>query len=97
MRDVGRAIAIAGIFMAGAVSALGAELLAPERSIPEAVHDYIGETLRREGVKPAPFADDASLIRRLTLDLAGRISTAAECGPTSNCPTGTRWSGWWSG
>jgi hypothetical protein len=78
MRIVGQAIAFAGMVVAGALSAMGAELLPPDRSIPEAVDHYIDEALRREGVKPAPAADDATLIRRLTLDLAGRIPTAAE-------------------
>ena len=30
------------------------------------------------GVRPAPEADDATLVRRLTLDLVGRIPTEAE-------------------
>ncbi len=78
MRILGQAIAFAGIFVVSTISAVAAELLPPDRSIAEAVDHYIDETLRREGVKPAPAADDAGLIRRLTLDLAGRIPTAAE-------------------
>ena len=42
------------------------------------VDHYIDETLRKEAIKAAPTADDATLVRRLTLDLAGRIPTAAE-------------------
>ncbi len=34
--------------------------------------------LVEQGIKPAPPADDASLIRRLSLDLVGRIPTAVE-------------------
>ncbi|HEX8204230.1 MAG TPA: DUF1549 domain-containing protein, partial [Isosphaeraceae bacterium] len=34
--------------------------------------------LSRDGISPASPADDATIIRRLTLDLAGRIPTAAE-------------------
>ncbi len=78
MRILGQAIAFAGIFVVSAFPAIAAELLPPDRPIAAAVDHYIGETLRREGVKPAPAADDAKLIRRLTLDLAGRIPTAAE-------------------
>ena len=78
MRILGQAIAFAGIFVVIAHQATAADLLAPDRPIAEAVDHYIDETLRREGVKPAPLADDATLLRRLTLDLAGRIPTAAE-------------------
>ena len=57
-----------------------ADLISPGRSIAEVVDHYLDETLRKEGVKPAPTADDVTLVRRLTLDLAGRIPTAAEAG-----------------
>ena len=78
MRILGQAIAFAGIFVVGTHGSIAAELLPPDRPIAEVVDHYIDETLRKEGVKPAPPADDATLIRRLTLDLAGRIPTAAE-------------------
>ena len=55
-----------------------ADLLPADRPIAEAVDHYLDQTLRKEGVKAAPAADDATLVRRLTLDLAGRIPTAAE-------------------
>ncbi len=74
MRILGQAIAFAGIFVVSAQQATAADLIAPDRPIAEAVDHYIDETLRREGVKPAPLDDDAGLLRRLTLDLAGRIS-----------------------
>jgi Protein of unknown function (DUF1549)/Protein of unknown function (DUF1553) len=78
MRILGQAIAFAGIFVVSAQQATAADLLAPDRPIADVVDHYVDETLRREGVKPAPLADDAALLRRLTLDLAGRIPTAAE-------------------
>src|SRR5262249_48250462 len=59
----------------------------------EAVDRAIEEALRKEGVKPAPLADDATLVRRLTLDLAGRIPTAAEARAyveTTDCEKRTR-------
>ena len=55
-----------------------ADLLPADRPIGEVVDHYIDAVLRRGGVKPADPADDATLFRRLTLDLAGRIPTAAE-------------------
>jgi hypothetical protein len=77
MRILGQAIAFAGIVV-GMRSAIAAELLPPDRPIAQVVDYYLDETLRREGIKPAPPADEAALLRRLTLDLAGRIPTAAE-------------------
>jgi hypothetical protein len=58
--------------------ASAADVFPPDQRIEEAVDHYIGEALKKAGVKPAPVADDATLVRRLTLDLAGRIPTAAE-------------------
>ncbi len=55
------------------------ELLPSEKPIPEVVDHYIDRKLQEERVNPAPQADDANLIRRLTLDLVGRIPTAGEC------------------
>ncbi len=78
MRILGRAIAFAGIFVVLAHGAIAADLLPPDRPIGEVVDHYIGATLDKERVKPAPRADDLTLLRRLTLDLAGRIPTAAE-------------------
>jgi hypothetical protein len=54
------------------------ELLPPGKPIEEVVDHYVEARLRQEGVTPAPQAEDANLVRRLTLDLAGRIPTATE-------------------
>jgi hypothetical protein len=58
--------------------ARAADLLEPTRAIPEVIDYYIDAQLAELGVKAAPQVDDAALLRRLTLDLAGRIPTAAE-------------------
>jgi hypothetical protein len=55
-----------------------AELLAPDRPIAAVVDHYIDAGLCSDSTKAAPAADDATLIRRLTLDLVGRIPTVAE-------------------
>jgi hypothetical protein len=55
-----------------------ADLLPPDRPIPDVIDHYIGARLQRSGVAPAPLADDYTLIRRLTLDLVGRIPTPPE-------------------
>src|SRR5262245_11076062 len=54
------------------------ELLPATRAIPEVVDHYIDAQHKDQNVKPAPLADDATVLRRLTLDLVGRIPTAAE-------------------
>ncbi len=53
-------------------------LLAPERSIGAVVDHYLDEKLKAAGVSPAPAADEATVARRLYLDLVGRIPTASE-------------------
>jgi hypothetical protein len=53
-------------------------LLPPERPIEQVVDHYIDAELREAKVTPALPAGDAGLLRRLTLDLDGRIPTVAE-------------------
>src|SRR2546423_1612265 len=55
-----------------------ADLLPPDKSIPEAIDHYVDVKLKTAGLTPAAQADDYTLIRRLTLDLVGRIPTPAE-------------------
>lgn len=59
-------------------SATAAELLPPQQPVEQVVDHYINALMKADGVSPAPLADDATIIRRLSLDLAGRIPTAAE-------------------
>lgn len=66
-------------FLVGAANAVRAgELLAPDRPIPEVIDFYLDQKLKMAKVTPAPQADDATIVRRLYLDLAGRIPTSAE-------------------
>jgi hypothetical protein len=55
-----------------------ADLLPAETLIPEAIDHSVRRRLQEEQIKAAKPADDSTLLRRLTLDLAGRIPTAAE-------------------
>ncbi|MBS0266361.1 MAG: DUF1553 domain-containing protein [Planctomycetes bacterium] len=55
-----------------------ADLLPPETSIADAVDFYVEAVQRESQVTPAPEVDDANFIRRVTLDLAGRIPSVAE-------------------
>jgi hypothetical protein len=54
------------------------ELLPPYRPVEEVVDHYVDANLQKEGITPAGPAEDANFIRRVTLDLAGRIPTPAE-------------------
>src|SRR5580704_14624513 len=53
-------------------------LLPADRPIAEVIDHYIDAKLTTAGVVPVPQADDHTLVRRLYLDLAGRIPTADE-------------------
>jgi hypothetical protein len=54
------------------------ELPAPELAIPEVIDSEIDKALAAQSSVAAPQADPETLLRRLTLDLAGRIPTVAE-------------------
>jgi hypothetical protein len=54
------------------------QLLPAGRPIEQAIDHYIDERLKAEKVTPAPAAPDAEVLRRLSLDLDGRIPTIVE-------------------
>lgn len=64
--------------LALAAPASANELLPAATAIPDAVDHYLDAQLAEQNIKPAAAADDLTVVRRLTLDLAGRIPTAAE-------------------
>ena len=68
--------ALAGLLVAEAGRA--ADLLPATQPIQEAVDTYVDALLKEQGADPAPLTDDSTLLRRLTLDLVGRIPTASE-------------------
>ena len=57
---------------------MGAELLPADSPIPRAIDHYIEARLSDQQITPAPPAADVALLRRTTLDLAGRAPTLAE-------------------
>jgi len=64
-----------------AVSPVAAEdLVSADRPMPEVIDHYVAAKLAGSGHEPAGLAGDELLIRRTTLDLAGRIPTVAEVG-----------------
>jgi Protein of unknown function (DUF1549)/Protein of unknown function (DUF1553) len=68
--------ALAGLLLAEVGRA--ADLLPATLPIHEVVDTYVDALLKEQKVDPAPLADEATLLRRLTLDLVGRIPTASE-------------------
>ncbi len=73
-----RLLLVAGLLLGATVSAQAQDLLPADRPIGAAIDHYLDARLRKANVEPAPQAPDATLVRRLYLDLAGRIPTSAE-------------------
>ena len=55
-----------------------AELLPTDTPIDVVIDHYVRLKCQQDDIQPARLADNANLIRRTTLDLAGRIPTVAE-------------------
>lgn len=65
-------------FVLGPSTMRAEELLPPTSPVEQVVDHYVEARLQEAGVQPAQPAGDANFIRRLTLDLAGRIPTWEE-------------------
>ncbi|MCX7417940.1 MAG: DUF1549 and DUF1553 domain-containing protein [Planctomycetia bacterium] len=57
---------------------LAADLPPTDAPIEQVIDQFVNARLMTEKITPAPQADDHNLLRRLSLDLAGRIPTTAE-------------------
>ncbi len=69
------------VALAACQSANAAELsesAAAQAAVPRRVDELLAERWKRDGVEPAPAADDAELLRRLYFDLTGAVPTAWE-------------------
>ena len=71
-------LAITAGWAASTRTVTAGELLPPETPIEQAIDHYLQAQLTAEQITPAPQVSDSGLIRRLTLDLAGRTPTLAE-------------------
>jgi hypothetical protein len=58
------------------------------------IDDCVTKQLRSLGISESPMCDDATFIRRVTLDLTGRIPTLAELGEFHALPSETRRADW---
>lgn len=73
-----RSVVLAAALFVGLPAAAAGQLLPAEKPLAEVIDHYLDLKLKQENVIPAGPADDATLIRRLTLDLVGRIPTPVE-------------------
>jgi hypothetical protein len=72
------ALLVSLICVPSALAGEPAKLLPADMPIEQVIDHYIVAALKEAKVEPAPAADDATFIRRATLDLNGRIPTVAE-------------------
>ncbi|HEY7309104.1 MAG TPA: DUF1549 domain-containing protein [Gemmataceae bacterium] len=77
MRTLRLILPLVALFPAVSV-AMADGLLPPGQPVEQVVDHYLAVRLKEEGITPAGPAGDANLIRRLALDLAGRIPTVDE-------------------
>lgn len=64
--------------LSGARFGFSEEPASADRPMEDVVDFHIDAALQKAGITPAAAADDGNFIRRVTLDLAGRIPTPAE-------------------
>ena len=77
-----RFLIIGGLSLALGVGGVAADepakLLPPDRPIEQVIDHYLDAELKAARLQPAPPLEDAAFLRRLTLDLQGRIPTPGE-------------------
>jgi len=73
-----RALLVIALILGSTHSAQAQDLLPPDRPIGEVIDHYIDAKLVQAKVQPAPPAPDTTVVRRLYLDLVGRIPAAVE-------------------
>ncbi len=73
-----RLVVLVYLTFTGTRSLIADELPPADRAIDSVIDQLVDARIAAEKISPAPQADDATLIRRLTLDLQGRIPTTVE-------------------
>lgn len=73
-----RIILCAAVLACFGASDARAELLPEDRSIHEVINHYVAQRIAADKIPTANTASDTEILRRLTLDIAGRIPTVAE-------------------
>jgi len=76
----------ASLFLTSALAVQAQSLLPPDRLIGEVIDHYVDAKLQQAKVTPTPPAADTALVRRLYLDLIGRIPTAVEARQLASQP-----------
>ncbi|MFT5327459.1 MAG: hypothetical protein ACI8P0_005350 [Planctomycetaceae bacterium] len=66
------------IILCAALPVRAAELLPPDQPVESVIDHYVDDLIKQNDIQAAGQIDANILIRRLTLDLAGRIPTTAE-------------------
>ena len=76
-----RGRSLACLALLTATAAWGADPPSPDRdarALAAKIDKHVAAAWAKAGIKPAPAASDAEFLRRVTLDLAGRIPSVAE-------------------
>jgi hypothetical protein len=77
-RCASSALVLTGLLILGLTRAYGAPPQQDAQTLSARIDELIGLRLTKEGVPPAPPADDAEFFRRLSLDLNGRIPAVTQ-------------------
>jgi hypothetical protein len=76
--DVQFRLLLVGLLLSLTTCVHAEDLLPADRPTSDVIDHHVDQQLQKAKVTPAPQADDATLVRRLYLDLAGRIPTPSE-------------------
>ncbi|MDA1013281.1 MAG: DUF1549 domain-containing protein [Planctomycetota bacterium] len=73
-----RLLACAGFLFVASSASLSADLLPKDREIHDVIDHYVSLRIKADKIETAEIAPDGEILRRLMLDLAGRIPTTTE-------------------
>jgi hypothetical protein len=73
-----RGLLCAAIVVWSTLVSVAADLLPADRPVHDVIDHYIDAELAKAKIKPAAMAGDENMVRRVTLDLVGRVPTPIE-------------------